>query len=73
MEPSGKCYLCSDGETFDSVALLLFGDEKYAPALMLANPDLVRRFRLRGGDVLLIPEVDTDDPSSDGMAPWKER
>ncbi|MGN0996011.1 MAG: tail protein X [Candidatus Ventricola sp.] len=70
MEMSGQSYLCSDGETFDSVALLLYGDEKYAAELMCANPALVRRHVLRGGDVLYIPIVEAGEAA--GAAPWKE-
>lgn len=73
MELSGKCYLCSDGDTFDSVALAVYGDEKYASELLCANPDLVRQHVLMGGDVLALPVVDTGE-TQDGLpsaAPWK--
>ena len=42
-EMSGYMYQCSAGETFDSVALQIYDDEKYACDLMNANPHLVTK------------------------------
>ena len=35
---SGYEYHCAGGETFDSAALEIYGDEKYAAELLCANP-----------------------------------
>ena len=76
MELSGYGYVCSTGETFDSIALELFGHEKYAAELLCANPEHCRTTVFRGGEKLYIPEVDV--PSVDAElfmpaeAPWKE-
>lgn len=38
MELSDYIYTCSAGETFDSVARNVYGDENYAPELLCSNP-----------------------------------
>lgn len=77
MVMSGQTYKCSAGETFDSVALEVYGDERYACELMNANPARCRKPRFTGGEVLALPVVEV--PPGDGVgayapaaAPWKE-
>lgn len=70
-------YQCSAGETFDSVALYVYGDEKYACELMNANPSLCIKTQFSGGEKLNLPEVelpqdDGDDMYAPSTAPWKE-
>lgn len=78
MDISGYVYLCSAGETFDSVALTMYEDEKYAAELLCANPEESDKTVFEGGEVLRLPEVEiliegTDEPPiSAGKAPWKE-
>ena len=75
MEMSGYSYTASAGETADSIALDLFGDEKYAAELLCANPELALKARMAGGEEWLIPGIDIpaagaqDAPET---APWKE-
>jgi phage tail protein X len=57
------------GETFDSLALKLYGDEKYAANLLAENPDLCHLMQFGGGENVRIPDVDTEDDSS--LPPWK--
>jgi hypothetical protein len=77
MELSGWRYVCSAGETFDSVALELFEDERYASALLIANPELCHRSVFLGGEALLVPVVEMAEEDDDGSAylpyhaPWK--
>lgn len=72
---SGLIWLCSAGETFDSIALAVYGDEKHAAELMDANPSLVRTTTFCGGERLNLPTVER---ATDGRgnaltdAPWKE-
>lgn len=73
MRLSGRGYIASHGETFDSIALMIFGDEKYAADLLQANPELDGILVMQGGEVVKLPIVDT---SSNGdyvpqIAPWK--
>jgi hypothetical protein len=78
MEMSGLEYTCSAGESFDSVALVLFGDEKHASALLMANPELCHISVFTGGEALLIPVVELPEEGADesehipARAPWKE-
>ena len=72
---SGYTYRCSAGETFDSVALAVYGDERYASELMDANPALVRVFPFCGGEELNLPVVqEQTDRTGETItqAPWKE-
>lgn len=75
MEMSGYVYMCSAGETFDMVALKVYGAEKYACDLMCANPHLTNRYRFDGSEALLLPVVEKTDSSVQAVpnaAPWKE-
>lgn len=74
MTLSGKSYRCSAGETFDSVALMVYGDEKYAAELLSANPLLCRIPIFTGGETLLLPVVEMPEGDNNYMpstAPWK--
>lgn len=76
MEMSGLGYRCSAGESFDSVALMVYGDEKYAAELLCANPELCGKLIFDGGEILKLPmidEIETEDEDSVPVeeAPWK--
>lgn len=76
MTYSGYIHHCSAGETFDSVALKIYGDEKYAAELLSANPTHCEKMVFSGGEKLRLPVVAIaqDDRSGEqiGTAPWKE-
>ncbi|MBR3503722.1 MAG: tail protein X [Clostridia bacterium] len=77
MTLSGKGYPCSAGETFDSVALLLYGDEKYAAELLNANPHLCTIPVFTGGEMLLLPVIEMPEDEDEeakmpDVPPWKE-
>lgn len=77
MTLSGKSYPCSAGETFDSVALLLYGDEKYAAEILNANPHLCTIPIFNGGETLLLPVIEVPEDGDEEInmpdtAPWKE-
>lgn len=75
MRMSGYSYHVSAGETFDSVALQVYGDEKYAAELLSANVEHCGKLVFTGGEKLRLPviEVETeDDGQIIGSAPWKE-
>ena len=76
MTLSGYTYQCSAGESFDSVALAVYDDEKYAAELMNANPDLVHLMVFAGGELLFlpvieIPEEEDETEYASSTAPWK--
>lgn len=76
MTLSGIQYQCVAGETFDSVALEVYGDEIYSCELLCANPTLLLTPVFVGGELLELPEVeiveDEDETFMPAEAPWKE-
>ena len=76
---SGLGYRCAANDSFDSIALEVYGDESYAPDLMNANPNYCGMTVFNGGEMVLLPVLDTPESSEDddeaGMAttiaPWK--
>ena len=80
MKLSGLSHICRAGETFDSVALEEYGDEKYAAELLNANPALCRLSVFGGGEALALPVVTVQEDVGDAdgeaympaKAPWKE-
>lgn len=76
---SGVLYQCTAGETFDSVALEVYGDEIYACELMSANPEYSTIPVFCGGELLDLPTLeipdDNDEESEEYVSvtpPWKE-
>ena len=70
-----KIYIASAGESVDSIALKLYGDERYAKDILISNPQISGRMMLTGGERLLIPEMqNTSDREGKTIssAPWKE-
>jgi hypothetical protein len=76
-EETNLTYQCRAGETFDSVSLALYGDERYAYELLAANPKLCRLIVFSGGEILTVPVVEVpddeaEDDTAPASAPWKE-
>jgi hypothetical protein len=63
-------YTPSAEESFDSVALRIYGDERYTHLLYLANPKLVHLQHFTGNETLQVPGL--EDQAASGMPPWKE-
>lgn len=80
MTLSGRTHHCAAGETFDSVALQEYGDEKYACDLLAANPSHCLKTVFTGGEILSLPVVTVPENDRSGengnyisvTAPWKE-
>lgn len=79
MTLSGTKYHCSAGETFDSVAMEVYGDENLSCELLCANPEHVLKTMFTGGEILDLPSVDLPEDEETGTgtiisvtAPWKE-
>ena len=76
MTLTGTKYQCVAGETFDYIALVVYGDEKYAAELMNANPRLCCIPMFTGGELIDLPAINI--PPKTGprympeTAPWKE-
>lgn len=76
MTLSGYVRKASAGETFDSVAMEVYGDEKYAAELLCANVELCEKMVFTGGEEILLPEIEIAADEKTGQqistAPWKE-
>lgn len=77
MDMSGMGWRTSAGETFDQIALDVYGSEKYAPQLMMANPEYVHMDMFTGREILRLPVVTVEDQQSltsyaTSNAPWRE-
>ena len=75
MEMSGFIYTCTAGDTFDSVARDVYGDEKYAAELLCANPEHSTQIVFTGNEKLLLPSIvilPDDQMEMPTMPPWKE-
>ena len=73
---SGFQYRASANESFDSVALYVYGDEKYAADLMNANPAYCGQTVFNGGEILRLPSLDVPERNDEAafantIAPWK--
>lgn len=62
-------YTASARQTFDTVSLNVYGDEKYAYLLLSANPLLCHKMTFDGGEKLRVPELPADAQQS--LPPWK--
>ena len=69
-----RTYMCAAKETFDLAALRIFGDEKFAQALLTANPEHCRLLVFDGGEVLRVPEVEVQRDANGNVItrpPWE--
>lgn len=75
MDMSGFVFTCSAGDTFDSIALTVYGDEKYAAELLCANPEHAMTCVFAGQERLLLPSIvipPEDQMELPAAPPWKE-
>lgn len=61
-----RYYICAQGDTWDIIALNVYGDENYAAWLLMNNPEIKE---LSGGVSVYAPEI-SDDSGDD--APWRK-
>lgn len=76
IEYSGDNHICAANESFDGIALMIYGDERYAADLMNANPDYCGMSVFNGGETLRLPVVEADESDDESAmantnAPWK--
>lgn len=75
MNRSGYEYHCAAGESWDSVALAVYGRESCAADILAANPALCHLTIFTGGEKLRLPIVEVADTSrvyTPATAPWKD-
>lgn len=62
-------YTCMAGDTWDLIALRIYGRERYAALLLGANPDMCVKRVMEGGEQVLAPEI--DESAAATGAPWR--
>lgn len=74
MQKSGQTYRCAAGESWDTIALAVYGDERYAAELIAANPRISGRTVMQGGEALSLPVVSARETAAGytQSAPWRE-
>lgn len=63
-------YTAQGGDTFDSIALAAYNEERMASAIITANPDLCDVLIFEGGELVRIPIVGTVT-TPDTLPPWR--
>jgi hypothetical protein len=63
-------YIATAGETWDIVALKIWGDEKLCHLLMESNPQYLHKDVFEGGEELTIPQL--PETQETPPAPWRE-
>lgn len=62
-------YRTVSGDTFDSIAYQIYGDETQAIHIIKANIEYANVIIFGGGTVLNIPEIEVISPAN--LPPWK--
>lgn len=65
----GYKYSTMSGDTFDSISLDFYDDERFASVIIQANLKYRRVITFSGGEELFIPII--DDPTPTTLPPWK--
>ena len=63
-------YTTKSGDTWDSIAYKLMGDENLTPILIEANQAYIRTIIFKSGVNLVIPQV-KESIANDNLPPWK--
>ena len=63
-------YVAQGGDTFDSIALAAYNEERMAGTIIAANPALCDVLIFEGGEAVRIPIVETVD-TPDTLPPWR--
>lgn len=63
-------YTAQGGDTFDSIALAAYDEERMASTIIRANPDLCDVLIFEGGEAVRIPVVETA-ATPDTLPPWR--
>lgn len=63
-------YIAQGGDTFDSIALAAYNEERMATTIIKENPDLCDVLIFEGGELVQIPIVETVT-KPDTLPPWR--
>ena len=66
----GGGYAAQGGDTFDSIALVAYNEERMASTIIEANPDLSDVLIFEGGEAVRIPIVETVE-TPETLPPWR--
>lgn len=75
MVDSGFRWIAAAGESFDSVAMNVYGYERYAAEILNMNPNYSSLMTFAGGEVLILPSIaviENGPGYTPAVAPWKE-
>lgn len=61
-------YITKQGDTWDSIAYEVLGNENYMRELLLANPKLIGHVIFDDGVTIRIPDIETE---VEDVPPWK--
>lgn len=65
-----SAYVAQGGDTFDSIALVAYNEERMASTIIEANPDLSDVLIFEGGEAVRIPIVETVE-TPETLPPWR--
>lgn len=63
-------YVAQGGDTFDSIALVAYNEERMASTIIEANPDRSDVLIFEGGEAVRIPIVETVE-TPETLPPWR--
>lgn len=66
-------YITQEGERWDTISQKMYGTVSEAPRIIDSNPQIPIKERLKGGLVLEIQVLESNDVNVDGslLPPWK--
>lgn len=66
---AANIYETVEGDTFDSIAFAVYGDEFKASEIIKSNPDYIKNIVFNSGIKLRVPAIKT--PENSTLPPWK--
>lgn len=66
-----QTYITKSGDTWDSIAFWLYGDEQLAKVLIEANTTYIKTIIFKGGVSLKVPEI-VPEAKINNLPPWKK-
>lgn len=68
-----KAYTAMQGDTWEYVSWRAYGSSHYVKFLMWNNFHLRHIEKFSGGEMLLIPDLPTEEKTSANLPPWREQ
>ena len=61
------------GDTWDKISFRIFGTENFMNKLISANPDKRKKVIFKAGEILNVPEIETETETENlDLPPWKK-